>query len=124
MAHRPTLAVPQPRADDYLAYWGDTQYTSFCNALGLPHLRYSEFVAQTIEKGPLWWEKAIQLSDITRLPSVEDYRLLLASSHPEEFSGPRRYFHYIRLYKGDRKNLLHQLGGVPNTAWYESAMCL
>lgn len=124
MACRPTLAVPRPQAAEYLAYWGDVQYASFCSALGLPRLPYREFAVQTTKRGPLWWEHALQLCDITQVPSVEDYRLLLASSHPEEFDGPQRYFHYIRVYKGDRKQLLRQLGGVPNTAWYESALCL
>ena len=124
MSDRPTLAVPTMMPEGYIAYFGNLQYVEFCTVLGLPQLPYSEFVNRTVEQGPYWWEKSLVLGDIQILPPVEQYRLLLAHAHPKEFHGPERYFNYIKLYKGDRRKLLLELGGNPGTEWFERALCI
>ena len=121
MSRRPTLAVPRPRAREYLAYWGDSQYAEFCQALGLRRIDYWSFVQRTIADGPHWWSSSLQLKDIRCLPSPDTYKSLLLDSHPNECCGPRRYEHYIRMFRGNRDQLLDQLDESHDVAWRDWA---
>lgn len=121
MACRPTLAIPDPTAREYIAYWGDVHYVEFCSALGLPRLDYWSFVQRTQREGPYWWVTALRLRDIRRLPSPDTYRSLLGDAHPHECTGPRRYEHYIRLHRGSRSDLIRALDTTDDAAWRDWA---
>ena len=121
MLRRPTLAVPRPRAREYIAYYGDVEYADFCHALGLRRIDYWSFVQRTMSDGPYWWSSSLQLQDIRRLPSPDTYKSLLLESHPSECAGPRRYEHYIRMYRGNRDELLDKLDASNDAAWREWA---
>lgn len=121
MAARPRLAIPRPNAEEYLSYWGNVQYVDFCRAFGLKQLSYLAFVDHTLRKGPHWWARDLQLEDMQSLPSPGTYCAFLSSTHPTECAGPRRFEHYIRMYRGERDALLHKLDPRVDHAWREWA---
>jgi len=122
MSCRPTLAIPDPTAREYIAYWGDVHYADFCDALGLPRLDYWSFVDRTLRDGPQWWVSSLQLHEIRTLPSPDTYRAMLAEAHPDELYGPRRYQYYIRAHRGRRADLIRALDTTDDAAWREWAM--
>ena len=122
MAARPRLAIPRPSAEEYIAYWGDVQYTEFCRAFGLKRLSYLHFVDRTLRNGPNWWAREFKLQDMQLLPSPGTYCSLLSSTHQMECAGPRRFEHYIRMHRGKRNDLLEILDPQQDHAWREWAM--
>lgn len=121
MHARPKLVVPQLQAQEYLWYWGDIEYVEFCAAFGLPRLDYGSFARRTMAESPYWWAAALDLNDINKVPSPTTYRTLLEQSHPHEFTGPTRFQHYIKQYKGNRMELLERLDGTNDKQWREWA---
>ena len=130
MPTRPCLRTPKLSVDEYIEFWGSEHYMDFCDELGVTPLPYWTWVARTKQKGVDWWLRELQLEQITRLPSVHDYRMLVRAAHPDEADGPRRLFHYVQL-RAKKKRLsglalrylvLDELGGRGDPEWLEAVL--
>lgn len=94
-APRPRLRIPQPPADRYIAYYGDTQYIDFCDVLGISPLPYWDWDAKTRTEGPYWWRRELRLEQIKAFGDPDEYREQVRDTHPHEADGERRLFYYV-----------------------------
>jgi hypothetical protein len=124
-APRPRLRIPQPPADRYITYYGDTQYQDFCGPLGIPPLPYWEWDAKTRTEGPYWWRRELQLEHVRVFGDPDEYRERVRDAHPDEADGERRLFYYVQqvvVRSGMDANavqewVMHELGGEYDTPW-------
>ena len=130
MTTRPGLKTPTMTVEGYIDYWGSEHYLDFCEDLGVKPMAYWPWVAVTKEKGVDWWLRELRLDQITRLPDVAHYRMLVREAHPDEADGPRRLAHYLKLRitkeRLDRAQLRRivsdELGGRADPSWMQSIL--
>jgi len=127
---RPRLCIPQPPADRYIAYYGDTQYIDFCVPLGIAPIPYWDWDAKTRKDGPYWWRRELRLEDIRLFADPDEYRERVRDAHPDEADGERRLFYYVAqvvVRSGMDANVvqewvLHELGGDLDATWHRDVV--
>ena len=131
IALKPRLTAPLAQTtEQYIDFWGAELYNDYCSALGLTPMIYRDWEAATRERGVDWWHKCLELSMIKQLPPLDDYCMLLRTSHPDEVKGPRRFYFYaqtrIQMDKMTTEQahemLWNELGGHADPAWYEGVV--
>lgn len=127
---RPQLKATQTTVQEYIHLWGAEHYNDFCDALGLQRLDYWSWLSLTKAKGIDWWLSELELDQITRVPSADNYRMLVRKAAPSEADGPTRLTHFLRLrfslermtFEQYRDEICYTLGGLHDPQWMQYAL--